>query len=501
MNPLPTACDRVIRWGLAILIAFTPLAFGTVEPWSLAIMEWGVVTLLLVFGLRILWDPPRPGSGGGLGLGLGIPMVLFLAFCALQTVPVPLGWLRVISPGAARMYEADDFAARAESIRPGITSADPGDPVLDIEMPPRRPVSVNPEETWERWRFAASMAALFSLVALWAATEDRILGLLGTLTVVGFLVALFGLVQFLTWNGRIYWVRKVPPASAFGPFVNHNHFSGYVEMVIPVALSMAFYLLGTSRAGQARDRLAKEWGLGALALFAAVILVVSLFFSMSRGGILSSLLSGLALFALIWRRISSRALKVSVGVVLPLLVLFMIWWIGGGVVMRGLGSYASLDKEASFRLRAIIWRTALRHMPDYLWVGSGLGTFEDSFAPNVPPGSSKRWDRAHNDYIQLFWEAGIIGALICLTGGYVFIRRYWWPAVRSGGGRLDLFRVGTAISLMSIAIHSLVDFNLQIGANGFLCALLAGLLVAMHRVSGADVREGPVLVASRAPAP
>src|SRR5258705_11314261 len=106
MSSLPEMCDRVTRWGLVGLIVLTPLAFGTVEPWSIAMMEWGVVTLTLVFCLGRLWprqDMPRPD---GIALtGMELPLGLFILFCALQTAPLPPRLLEWLSPGSARMYQ------------------------------------------------------------------------------------------------------------------------------------------------------------------------------------------------------------------------------------------------------------------------------------------------------------------------------------------------------------------------------------------------------------
>src|SRR2546426_4704675 len=108
------ACDGVIRWGLAGLIVFTPLAFGTVEPWSIALMEWGITTLLLFFFLSRLWPSRGRLVAKSTGerranLVLILPVGLFLVLCVLQTVPLPMRWLRLVSPGSARLYESVDF--------------------------------------------------------------------------------------------------------------------------------------------------------------------------------------------------------------------------------------------------------------------------------------------------------------------------------------------------------------------------------------------------------
>jgi len=517
-STLPDACDRIIFWGLVFLIGFTPAAFGTVEPWSTAIMEWGITTLLLILMFKFL----RPGSAAR-GVrprltGLEWPIGLFLLLCALQTVPLPIDVLRKVAPGSARLYAQPSL--EIESPAPGADALPPRSTglaslcALDPARP--RPVSVHPRVTWERLRVVGVLAGLFMLIAAWADEARKIVSLLAAVTAVGFLVAVQGLIQLLTWNGRIYWVRKVPSSSAFGPFVNHNHFAGYVEMVIPVALTLAFFLLrAQGRAPLDRTEAKREagaldfeadglvtlggrWGQGALALFASVLLVVALFFSLSRGGWLSTLFSGLILSLLMWRRIESRRLKLTVVVVLPLLVAALVGWVGAEGIGRQIESGRTLQSEASYRYRLMIWKAASENLKDFRWLGSGLGTFEDSFAPFTPPGASRRWDRAHNDYLQLVWETGLAGGLLALIGAAVYVRRYWWPAVRSRPHALDLLRLGVAAALMSIALHSFVDFNLQIGANGFLFALLAGLLVALRRViEGEPGGRHPISAASR----
>ncbi|MFQ5877228.1 MAG: O-antigen ligase family protein [Acidobacteriota bacterium] len=507
---LSRLCDRILRWGLVALIAFTPLAFGTVEGWSIAVMEWGIVSLLLLFGLDRFW-PGRPRTVRRPGLwGLGIPIVLFLLLAVLQTVPIPLSWLEGVSPGSARMYDGVDLE-RIEAAYPQIGGDDEVDWLHRLQLPARRPVSVHPEETWKRIRLLGSLVALFFLVALWVDNAERVVFVLSAATIVGFLVGVHGLVQHLTWNGKIYWVRKVPPSSPFGPFVNHNHFAGYVEMLLPVVISLAFFLVvreggrawsaarphGDRGLAAAAVRLSQDprWGKGSLALFVAVILVVALLLSKSRGGILSALAGGLILFVLIWKRIASRRLKWIIAGSLPAVAATLVLWIQPDGVLEGLGSYGSIQTEASFRQRLMVWRSAAENLPRFVWVGSGLGTFESSFAPFTPPGTARRWDKAHNDYLQILWETGVVGFGLVAAGGLVFVRRYWWAAVRGRGESQDLLRLGIAVSLLSIALHSIVDFNLQIGANGFLCAVLAGVLVSLRHVEE-RARARPVPVGS-----
>ena len=487
-------CDRAIRWGLVLLIAFTPLAFGTVEAWAQALMEWGIWTLALIGLLVRAWSPA--GDRPRLGMtGLEAPLALLRLFGALQVVPLPHAWVGLLSPASARMYETVDVAR--DIPQSALEAASPEDlALLRTPTAARHPISVNPPETLSRVVQFASFAALFLLIVFWADVGERIVFLLCAVTGIGFIVALFGLVQYLTWNGRIYWFRRVPSTAAFGPFVNHNHFAGYVEMIIPIAVSLALYLFEARRRPAQDDEMHGRLSQAGLALFAAVLLVVSLFFCLSRGGILSATLGGIVFFAFAWRRIASRRLACAVAIGLPLLALALIGWIGADAVLGKVHSYGTIEREASFGMRAEVWQTMVRHIPDVLWTGTGVGTFEDSFAPVTPPGSARRWDRAHNDFLQFLWETGVAGVAIVAFAVLLIVRRYWLPAVRGREHPLDLFRLALAVSLLSIALHSTLDFNLQIGANGFLFALLVALMVALHRAVEGGAGRGPAASAA-----
>src|SRR5271154_2024766 len=91
----------------------------------------------------------------------------------------------------------------------------------------------------------------------------------------GFLVAIFGILQYLTFNGKLYWFREMRYGGIpFGPYANRNHFAGFAELVIPV--SLVPLVLGKVR----RER----W---IVVGFFAIVPIVALFFSASRGGIVS----------------------------------------------------------------------------------------------------------------------------------------------------------------------------------------------------------------------
>lgn len=493
----------ILRWGLVALIVFTPLAFGTVEGWSLALLEWGIVSLVLAGAAWALLSPA--GDDQPIRTGVEWPLALYLVFVALQCVPLPEAVARSLAPGSWRAHHA-----AAEAPQGGVTTPEDYAALSgQLELPAAggfESISVNRGETWAKGRLLACLVLLFLLVARWAARTERALFLLRAIIITGFVVALFGVVQKLTWNGKLYWVRSTTREGGFGPFVNHNHFAGYVEMVLPLSIVMAYYLLDLRRRRTAEEAdpsrhgedapgepdwlddsqaAAGRWGQWVLALFAAILLLGSLVLCGSRGGLLSAVLSGGLLFAALWKRIRPRALAWSVAAALPVLGVLLAAWIGTDLVRLGSPGH-SVEREASFHSRWVIWKVLARHLPEAGAAGFGLGTFEDTFAPFTPPGTGQRWDRAHNDYLQIAWETGGIGTLLILWGGLAFAWRYLTAALRSPAHPLDLFRVAIAVALTSLLLHSVVDFNLQIGSNAFLFALLAGLLVAIHRIVERD---------------
>ena len=495
------ACDGVVRWGLAALLVFTPFAFGTVERWSQALMEWAIALLVLTFALGRLWEPQPTGGPGRIATGLELPLALTVALVGFQLMPLPPALLRLVSPGAAERGTLPDLA-QAIGEAGGRPAPDLAARTAALQPALARPISLNPEETRDRLVMLLAFAGLFYLITRWCDRRERAFWLAGVLTIVGAFVSAVGLVQSFTWNERVLWFRRAPSSSyAFGPFVNHNHFAGYVEMIIPVAIGLGLVLLerqgrtpregalpaglptGFARAADADAAWNTASSQAALALFAAVILVVALFFSLSRGGILSVLLSGSLLLALSWRRLRSRRTAWALVVGLPAAVIAIVAWIGAGVIRDRFTTEAGVTNEASFRSRAVVWSAAARHGGEFLWAGAGLGAFEDSFSPYTPAGSWARWDKAHNDYLQAAWEMGLAGCVLIAWAGVVFSRRYGWPALRQRGEAIDFVRSGAALGLLSIALHSAVDFNLQIGANGALFAILAGMLVSLTRLS------------------
>src|SRR5437899_506101 len=236
--------DKSIAGGLLAAIVFTTLAFGAVEPWSLALFELMLVGLLLLWGIKATLDRH---------LEITIP-----------AAALPIAALLLL--GMTQSVAFTDGAGR----RAGLS--------MDVEAT-RQTVTV-----------LFFIGASFIVAANFFVTRERLFLLANALTVFGAVVAAFALIQYFTWQGRFYWLRATG-FSVFGPFVNHNHFAGYMAMLMPVPLGL---ILRAVR-GQAR----LVYG------FAAALMGTAAIVSGSRSGMIS-LAAAVVLLAVLSKRSRRR---------------------------------------------------------------------------------------------------------------------------------------------------------------------------------------------------
>jgi O-antigen ligase len=299
------------------------------------------------------------------------------------------------------------------------------------------------------------MAQAYSRISHWR-------GYIWFVMLLGFFVSIFGILQYLTFNGRLYWARVMRYGGIpFGPYVNRNHFAGFAEMVIPVALVPL--ILGKVR----RERLF-------IAALFALVPLVALFLSASRGGIISFSVQMIALLLLlVIRRVRSRYMILGGLVVVG--AVMAVSWIGVQQVLQRFSQMQSLEVTTGKRtaMREDTWRLFL----DHPIVGTGLGTFEMVFPPYDTLYDGKVVNHAHNDYVEALAETGAVGGfcLVWFVGLLVFTSLKGLAELRNSFG--SVLNLSGLIACTGILVHSLVDFNLHIPANALLFLLSAHLAV------------------------
>jgi hypothetical protein len=391
---------RFIRIGICALVVFGVASHGAVEDWARAVLEIGAALLFLAWAVGAYLTEERQLVVSPLLLPLVALWLLALGQWVFHRTASPYGTrieLQLLLADILLLFLA------AQAFR-----------------------------TLEDWRSFVWFVMSF-----------------------GFFVALFGILQHLTFNGKLYWFREMRFGGIpFGPYVNRNHFAGFTELVIPVSLVPV--VLGKVR----RER----WFL--VSLF-AVVPIGALVLSASRGGIISfSVELGVLFLWLVLRRTVGRHL-LSGGAVL-LLAFLMVSWLGVEQLIERFSSLQSLEVTVGKRasMRADTWRIFL----DHPWTGTGLGTLQLVFPA-----------------YETLYETGIVGGLCCVwfLGVLLFdsLRRLAQPI----GAFASTIQLSGLIACLGFLTHSLVDFNLHIPANALLFFLMANLATTEIRQASSQV--------------
>ncbi|MCR9242056.1 MAG: O-antigen ligase family protein [Rhodobiaceae bacterium] len=191
----------------------------------------------------------------------------------------------------------------------------------------------------------------------------------------------------------------------------------------------------------------------------------------SRGGVLATLMG---LFVLAWHmRVRSKKRKNTV--LLPMVGVLAIML----VVFSFSGGYLNdrLDRGADLN-RLNVYQVTVEAIQDHAWIGSGLGSFRQIFPlyrdeDNL---SSSVWHRAHNTYLENTLELGIPASLL-LHLAMAYLVWMCWRGVNTRSRDMHFSAVGLAASVL-VALHSLVDFSLQIPAITIAYMFLMGIAVS-----------------------
>ena len=431
--------DNLISLGLLLLLVFTALAFGTVEPWSLAVFELATVFLLAFWCIKGAIE----GQISLLLPPIVWPLLVLFGFGLLQSIVIT---------------EADGQ---------------------------RKSLSVDVEATRLTVLTLFCLICVLLMFANFLVRRERI-ELVGHFLVYYIMIfSVFSLAQHFSWNGKFFWVVSptIPLTAPFGSFVNHAHFSGYVEMIMPLPLAML--LLKTVRS-EARV----FYG------FAVVVMGVATVVSLSRGGMIS-MLAGLLFTSIVsvWA-ISLRAklaagpssfitkpwlTRAGLGLVMLVVIIAGIFWVGADPVMdrlekSSLTGEAQPGRQTLYSSRGFIWTDTLKLIKDHPLTGTGLGSYPVAFTRYTQNDSAYfPIEQSHNDYLQILADAGLVGGSLALWF-LVSLFSSFIRGIRHSDPRLAALVLGAGGGIFALLIHSIFDFNLQIPSNSLMFLLLAAIV-------------------------
>lgn len=307
---------------------------------------------------------------------------------------------------------------------------------------------------------AAAFGAALITASLPAAWKTRHLHVLAW---IGACVGIAGhLGQWLIPQGdTLWWLIPLPPAvtKPVGCFLNRNHFGGFVAMLVPVALALAYHALSRRR-----------WLVSLIYLTLTGIMMAAVILSLSRGAMLA-MAAGLSITTLV---IAFRH-RTFWGAVLLVLMLAG----AAGILARSPAVRERLQgihkpgELNSVQSRLAEWRESLRVWPDYPIIGAGMNALRTVYPQRRQTSVSARLIHAENEYIQLLAEGGLLGAGLSIALILAARKR-----IREADDALpDILRTAVTGALVVTGVHCLVDFPAHLPLYALVLGSLAGLLL------------------------
>ncbi len=439
---------QIIFAGLLALIVFTAIPYGTVDAWFEAVFECAVFALTAVWIFEVLLR----GSWQVNKTVVLLPMMVLTAYAFLQAVQLP-GRFVVPASGSAIAQTSltiDQYQTHLTAVK-----------ILALTL------------------FTA-------LLLLHVTSRKRLRWLVHVVIGLGLASAMFAIGRQLLQAPDSTTGFVLPflyPGVGYGQFLSPNVFAFLAEMAS--ALVMGVVLGG----GVRRQHILIYLAIG-LVIWAALVL------SNSRGGILGFICQAvlLALVGLSWlrsRRLAGeteRERSWTVPWFLPvriLVILVLVATLVVGVLWMGGQRLASkIEDDKGFATATIdgdtrkeIWHSTwelIKHNP---WTGVGFGAYFLAI-PQYQVGAGRiKVEQAHNDYLDLAANGGIL-ALVLATW---FLGVIIWRA-RASLKSADTFRraasLGGVAGMLSIGVHSFVDFGLQVTGIAVVALTLVVISVA-----------------------
>lgn len=402
---------RAILVGICVLAAFAVLAFGTVEVWSESVLEAGAALLFLWWAVLVFRRDAE------------------------------IRWHTIFWPVLAFLGIASGQLIFGATIYPFLTRV-------------------------ALLKFSAC-ALLFFLAVQCFRTRSDLRFVAWFLMGFGFCVAVLGIAQDYTSHNVIYWFRAVAEeANPFGPYVDCDHFAGFMELIVPIGMSLVVLR------GLRREQIA-------FAGILTLVPIIALVLTASRGGIVGFLFEA-ALLAVLTRGGKARFQGIALATIL-LIALAAMGWLGAGTVLNRIET--SHVRDLSTDRRVTMLRGAWGIFLDHPLAGTGLGTLVAAYPRYETLYDGRIVDHVHDDYAELLAETGITGAL-CGAVFLVMLFRASKSRLREEQSAFSRsVHVAGTVACAGLLVHSLVDFNLHIPANALIFLLQAAIVLSptFHR--------------------
>lgn len=316
---------------------------------------------------------------------------------------------------------------------------------------------------------ASVILALFPPIAVFMLaqklTDLRIMHLIYLMVILAVIQAIFGLGQYIQHN------------QISGSFANYNHYAAFLNLALPFSMSLIYQNDFNSKFYIDHQALAIKSGY----ILVVLIICTSIILSSSRAGTVSAIISVALTLILLHRHASvKRLISYVLMMILGLMTL--------GIAIMAWLPTRLLSLSINEDPRWIIFRNSINAVQHFFPLGSGLGTFADVYPAfqTVDTVSLTFVAHAHNEYLELFIETGIIGmlALTILIG--LFIRRLVRLCSKHYTS-INHMQLAAASAIIVSAAHASVEFNFHVQPYTVFWAALMGIFWSKNKERGVTV--------------
>ncbi|WGZ96464.1 MAG: O-antigen ligase family protein [Candidatus Thiothrix putei] len=289
--------------------------------------------------------------------------------------------------------------------------------------------------------------------------------------------ASLGLIQYGSGAEWAFWWEITSGNNAVGTYPNRDHFSGLMELAIPIALGLTAYTFRHKK--QKEDHSHQTIVNQALIFFTiSMVLILGGIFARSRTGVVLIMLALLLCSILFARHIGGKR-ALGFGTAIAVMSLG---------IASNIGLIPVLNRFAIDPLEDLRWEIFTQSWgatKQFFPLGSGLGTFQSVFMAFQPPEIPEFINHVHNDYLELLLETGFPGAFLIV----LFLALYVIGWIQLGKqrhshnawGRFYFMQIAAGISLLLLTLHGLTDFNFHTPANSIFFAFLGGIFLHQSR--------------------
>ncbi|HXF42353.1 MAG TPA: O-antigen ligase family protein, partial [Pyrinomonadaceae bacterium] len=292
---------------------------------------------------------------------------------------------------------------------------------------------------------------------------------------IAFIHAFFAILQSVLSPGKIYGIYEREYAEPYGVFVSRNNYAAWMILALGIPFGLLF------SGAVKKDK---------LLLIGAIVVTggTSILLSRSRGGLIALVFEILLilLFAIRGETKLKRNLKLASAAALIILVLIGTVFVGTESTITRL---AEDSKEIQFEIsRQNIWSNSLQIIKDSFPLGVGLGAFGVAYTRYDHSSGIARVEQAHNDYLQIATDAGLIGILLAALFGYLLYKEIL-PTLKQKDAELRGISIGATGCVIGLLVHSLFDFALHTLSIAIFFLFLIAMIYRINTISITDGRS------------